>query len=821
MNKYVSSIVILILVLALAGCRSAAPPTIMPKLSDEELSTLKRTGEKLDYQKDIQPILDRRCVVCHSCYNSPCQLKMTSFEGLARGATKSKVYDSSRLIPAKPTRLFIDAKTTPEWRKKHFADVTGGDNALGPDSFMFQLLDLKTCNPEIKGTYESEAEDLSCSQTDKELKSFIKKNPHAGMPFGFPEIKKEESFALKAWLAAGAKGPSPEADLLLKSPTNGESGEAVLRHWEKFLNSHKPKMVTTARYLYEHLFLAHIAFDEIPGDFYSLVRSSTAYPSPIDEIPTVKPYDNPGKPFYYRFSKIHSSIVFKTHIVYRFNKNRMERYKELFLKPDWNGENVVVPSYDPDDSANPFKTFQQIPARSRYQFLLDDTYYTVMTFIRGPVCKGQVALNVVNDHFWIMFLDPDADPTIKEPNFLDANIKNLQMPIKARGRFDRLLYIPYRNARDHYLENRTEVSRKLYPDGLGLDQIWAGDTADSQPFLTVYRHFDSASVELGAVGGIPRTGWVIDYAQFERIYYNLVAGFNVFSNVKEQAGIRLYMDLLRQEAELLFVDFLPPEVRVDTWESWYPTIFSWLAVFKDTATIDTKTPTKVKFQKKFKDPAKYKKDLFLQVIKRLRKDIAVELDPLNFHGADIDRSPAAKIRTEEELDHEFRKITHTAGGFASAMPRKGDAAFVRIVRENEEDLIYTVILNRYHKDVAFIEGEDLRLDRSKDTIHVVKGFIGCYPNAFFEVKFAELPEFFKLLRASDEDSDSFYNFFDRFGIKRSDPRFWEISDYFNDQFRKNHILTSGIFDLNRYTNNPKVPDIWDQFIFNWHKLTGL
>ena len=34
-----------------------------------------------------------------------------------------------------------------------------------------------------------------------------------------------------------------------------------------------------------------------------------------------------------------------------------------------------------------------------------------------------------------------------------------------------------------------------------------------------------AAVHRGALGGLPRTLWLIDYSQFERIYYALVAGF--------------------------------------------------------------------------------------------------------------------------------------------------------------------------------------------------------------------------------------------------------------------------------------------------------
>ena len=51
--------------------------------------------------------------------------------------------------------------------------------------------------------------------------------------------------------------------------------------------------------------------------------------------------------------------------------------------------------------------------------------------------------------------------------------------------------------------------------------------------LTIYRHFDSASVHKGAFGDIPKL-WVIDYPLLERIYYSLVAGFDVFGNTAHQ-----------------------------------------------------------------------------------------------------------------------------------------------------------------------------------------------------------------------------------------------------------------------------------------------
>ena len=35
--------------------------------------------------ENVKEILDNRCVACHSCYNAPCQLKVSSYSGVLRG----------------------------------------------------------------------------------------------------------------------------------------------------------------------------------------------------------------------------------------------------------------------------------------------------------------------------------------------------------------------------------------------------------------------------------------------------------------------------------------------------------------------------------------------------------------------------------------------------------------------------------------------------------------------------------------------------------------------------------------------------------------
>lgn len=362
----------------------------------------------IDYVTEVKPVLVKRCVVCHSCYNSPCQLKLSSWEGLERGASKEAIYNASRLKSMDPSRLFVDAQSTEEWRQKRFHSVTGVEEEQSVDNSVFYLfLDHKRLSPDVTGDYYPEASELTCAENAVEVRKYLKKHPNRGMPFGFPPLEQKEFDTVAGWLLQGAHGPSPEQQAeLIAVPSRDQ---VMVDKWESFLNIPDPKYKMTARYLFDHLFLAHISFETGSSTFYELVRSKSGPGEEVDVIPSVRPYDDPGNDtFYYRFRKIHSTIVHKTHMVFPFGEEQFNRVKELFITPEWS-ETPHVVSYDRVISANPFEIYEQIPPIARYKWLLDNAEYIIMTFIHGPVCKGQVALNCINDHFWIMFLDPESD----------------------------------------------------------------------------------------------------------------------------------------------------------------------------------------------------------------------------------------------------------------------------------------------------------------------------------------------------------------------------------------------------------------------------
>jgi uncharacterized membrane protein len=40
------------------------------------------TAQTYSYSRDVKPIIEQKCVACHACYDAPCQLILTSAQGL-------------------------------------------------------------------------------------------------------------------------------------------------------------------------------------------------------------------------------------------------------------------------------------------------------------------------------------------------------------------------------------------------------------------------------------------------------------------------------------------------------------------------------------------------------------------------------------------------------------------------------------------------------------------------------------------------------------------------------------------------------------------
>ncbi|MEI7995132.1 MAG: fatty acid cis/trans isomerase, partial [Methylococcaceae bacterium] len=573
----------LLVFLIITGCASIVyksvdyeslygPSAPKQRVMTPDQAQLYQQEHKVSFYHDVKPILDSRCVVCHGCYDAPCQLKLGSIEGLDRGATKQLVYDSTRLKAADPTRLFIDATDTEGWRKKDFYPVLNEriDNKVAnlDNSVLAKLIDLKRLHPQptsgkLGKDYDLKFDrELQCS-TIEEFPKYQHEHPQWGMPYAMPGLSLKEENTLKKWLQEGSKvEPLP--------PLSNQTVKAVAQ-WESYFNGVTLKQKLVSRYIFEHLFIGHIHFTGHPeNEFFMLVRSKTGPGLPVEELKSVAPYDDPGGKFYYRLRPITETIVDKTHFVYELSDQKMQRYDELFFKPDY--QVTSLPSYQPEVAANPFRAFVELPLISRNRFLLDDAEYFVSGFIKGPVCRGQIALNSIRDQFWVVFIQPGSFYPKKSAPFLAKQAQILALPGQQGNQIGLFAFAKYDDLGKRYLKAKNDYIDEVLPQnkGFGLANIWDGEGTNKNAALTVFRHLDSATVTKGFIGDTPLTGWVVDYPLFEQLHYLLVAGFNVYGSAGLQIASRTYMDLLRQDAEDNFLRFMPAMERQTIWDSWYP-----------------------------------------------------------------------------------------------------------------------------------------------------------------------------------------------------------------------------------------------------------
>ena len=773
----------LLAVLFLAGCAALSLKELEERYgaSDPRNREVAQIGaSQIDYWNDVEPIVEKRCIACHACYDAPCQLKLSSIEGIERGSTPAVVYQQSRLKMAPTTRLFQDAHGVPEWREKGFHSVLNEfDNTAEANreaGVMYRLLTLKDAHLLPEGRFLPDEFTLSLNRKEfcakpVTLDEYERKHPEWGMPYALPGLEQDEQRVLLEWLEQGATyTPRP--------PLSARFTDEIAR-WEAFLNGETLKAQLAGRYIYEHLFLAHLFFPEVDDQkFFRLVRSATPPGQPIEVIASRRPYNDPGvERVYYRVQEELASIVAKTHMPYALDSDLLSRWRGWFHDRDF--EVTALPGYEDQSASNPFLTFAQLPTASRYQFLLERAQFTIMSFIKGPVCRGQVALNVINDNFWVFFLNPNQQKIEHIEDFSAQHDEGLQLPASTESIFRPIIhwrrYARQQRERlaalDTYLSNTFED-----PDDMSLEMIWDGDDVNDNAALTVFRHFDSATVAKGLIGKSPKTAWVVGYSLLERIHYLLVAGYDVYGNVGHQLLTRIYMDFLRMEGETAFLLLLPQQARDRERRYWYREAEKDINDFM----------TLPQFEHSMKLAIDYSSDDEKLELYSMLKDRLTGVLPTRYALSSIE-NPLVRER--------FAALELLRGAAVQLMPQ---VVFVEVTSPSGSSHL-TIVRNDAHLNITSMLGEKKFREPTEDTLTVVAGFLGAYPNTLLKVEHAQLELFVSSLSAMSDEGD-YGVLLDTYGIRRTNEKFWQHSDSLHSAFRKSAPIEYGQFDYSRLEN---------------------
>ena len=743
------------------------------------------------YLAEIQPIFNKRCVACHGCLGSPCNLKLTSFRAAERGALAQNPY-SIHLEDYQRTRMDV-VQTTAEWRKRGFYPVLSRGGSKLENlyrSLLYQMVETGTRHNKPGFSRQalmpmySQRYDHQCPASPDKLKAHLMQNPAAGMPFGLPALDEEELGTIRDWVDAGSPRPT-DAELLTAKKANNSA--AVLA-WERFFNAADKRSQLVSRYIFDHVFLATIVIEESPGDFFRLVRSKTppartvkhangqdeTVPLPIEIIDTPLPYSDPYAHagvdrFYYRFDKITAPMLQKNHFVWRLKLADVDHLKSLFLGAEWDDKAKLDA---PWGIGNPFEVFQAIPTEARYRFLLENAELIVSGVTYGPVCLGQTATYAVKDQFWVYFVDPKYDVSVQDPK-LGLETWDVFM--------DPLIY-----GNHTYEDAYGATLAKLRPKGYTIHALWNGGGENPNAWLTVLRHESNVSVMKGRQGGIPRTQWLMDYSGFERLYYNTVANFKYWSGDIPKLETLVFFNYLRQEFQDNFLLLLPKDERQKIREEWTQGIGRIALAVMPYGGEDQ--PTQVETSKS--DPLL---SLIEDIQAHMGEAVSGPVDELN-PRVKPDVSLSDPIESYDDWVKAASLLTATR---AYKFPRYLPSVILLKLNDGDEARVYSLIANRVYatQDTLFFQN-GLELP-DLYTMSIYPTLVGGFPNYFMEMDLTEAGDFLRGLRDVQSLAD-WNKLRDRYGVLRNSARLWPLYDWLTQWNFDNRGIEAGYLDLSYY-----------------------
>lgn len=747
-------------------------------------------AEAPDYATEIQPIFNRRCIACHGCLGSPCNVKLDSFRGVDRGGLALNPYASE------PRTDMEAADSIAAWRARGFFPILSRGGTAAKDlagSMLYEMVaaGMRNNNP---GFSRDALEGLrpqryvaQCKPDPATLNAYLESNPATGMPFGLPSISHGDFATLKSWVAAGSPGPGAKAVAAAEQPAN----PAAVAAWEAFYNADDPRSRLVSRFIYQHVFLATIVLTDSPGDQFRLVRSSTppsrivaqpngtgkVEPSPVNAIATDLPYDDPlsyagVNRFWYRLKRLTQAPVQKNHFVWRLAPGDITHLTKLFSIDNgagWDARAEIDPPYGIE---SPFVQFAAIPAEARYRFILENAEMMVGGIAYGPVCNGQTATYAVKDQFWALFLDPAHDPSVQEP------LLGLNSP---EGLMDRS---PTGNTT--YLNAFAKTMSRLTPEGWSLDAVWDGDGENRNAWLTVLRHETNVSVLKGARGGLPRTLWLMSYAGFERMYYDAVAGFAYWSGDPSKLETLFFFNLLRQDFEDHFLLLLPARYREALRDDWTQGIGQLALTMIPFVGGDQPSRVTVPGVAPLKE-------IVARLAERAGPAVTGLPDPLN---------PSVKSKVDLTApmrgfdDFERAISSMTVLDHRPYLPFMPSVTVLRLTHGGEPR-VYSLVVNHAYASQYLLLFQDAAALPEQDTMSVYPNLANGFPNLFVDLDLDRAPGFLKDLAAVSTEN-GWGRFETEYAILRNSPKFWPFYDWLNDWNFSSRGDDAGWLDLSYY-----------------------
>ncbi|WP_181005276.1 fatty acid cis/trans isomerase, partial [Pseudomonas amygdali] len=177
--------------------------------------------------------------------------------------------------------------------------------------------------------------------------------------------------------------------------------------------------------------------------------------------------------------------------------------------------------------------------------------------------------------------------------------------------------------------------------------------------------------------------------------------------------------------------------------------------------IDDDTPTGIGLDKK--SPVR---DFANKLIQRVGP-LNASPDPINRCDGAFCSGPGLSS-SFAQAEQALSRLTSRPAAGLKVIDQLPEATVLRIEYATGKRVMYSMLRNRAHTNVAFLLGESYRYIPVLDTLSIYPGVLSSSPNFMFNVPAAEVPAFVDAMQQS-RDRTSFEQIVQRWGIRRTHP----------------------------------------------------
>jgi len=237
------------------------------------------------------------------------------------------------------------------------------------------------------------------------------------------------------------------------------------------------------------------------------------------------------------------------------------------------------------------------------------------------------------------------------------------------------------------------------------------------------------------------------------------------------------MDFLRMEAEFNFLNLLPKETRQKEHDYWYRDEGINLQEYLEDNEYFVAKNTNINYQTQA-----HKAELFSLLKQHLAKVLP------NQYALAQPNTPVKEVALMQVL-------MELVGSPVNQLPEVS----VLLVKDGNNKRVYSLLKNVAHSNISSLLDEESNLLPAEDTLTVVSGIIGDYPSVYLTVEAEKLPAFVAHLAAM-KTAEDYTVWLDDYGVRRSDPRFWQHSDVIQTLNQQLQPINGGLLDYNRLQN---------------------